>query len=125
MERMAKSEKSEKKKKMVTLDPLADFIDTPSVRAKVRRELAPIAIETYRHLMLNAQDEKIRKSAADAVMEIEGSKSGKALSAPGAASFQVSGDFLKIAMPAVARVAAARAPQEAEDVIFKIPSKES
>ena len=87
---------------------MADFLDTPSVRAKVRRELAPIALETYRYLMVNAQDEKLKKAAADAVMEIEGSKSGKALAAPGSASFQVSGDFLKIAMPAVARIAAAR-----------------
>lgn len=53
----------------------ANLVTTEDIQTKVREMLVPMALNTYKSL-LSSTDLKVRKSAADAIMEISGLKGG-------------------------------------------------
>ena len=57
-----------------------DITEPKDIQIKVREKLVPLALNTYKSL-LNSGDPKIKKSAADAIMEVAGLK-GNSISPP-------------------------------------------
>ena len=81
------------------------FSETADIVRHIRKLHVPLALDTYYKLMIGAKDEKVRKSAADAIMEIEGAKGNKS-AAVGGVNFTIEGDFLKLALSAMGKIAA-------------------
>ena len=53
----------------------SEVVTTEDIQVKVREMLVPMALNTYKSL-LSSTDLKVKKSAADAIMEIAGLKGG-------------------------------------------------
>ncbi|KKK56216.1 hypothetical protein LCGC14_3066740 [marine sediment metagenome] len=61
------------------LDGIRPFFSSEEIKAEVRKKLIGYALQTYEDLMLTAQSEAVRKSAADSAMEAAGVKGPSAI----------------------------------------------
>ena len=96
-----------------------NVVEPKDIQLKVREMLVPMALNTYKTL-LHSSDLKVKKSAADAIMEIAGLKGGGSFNAPtggmGGVTFNLLGEEKKNLMGAFGEIIKGELIEEAEVV---------